>query len=282
MRDSNDTADRAEMMSPGPDARANTAARLIAFLERYKIIFEIGAATLLGLMAIVVSIAQAYWTHRQTKLLTLQTQIAEAQALPQFTLQRTVTPERDVITAENKGGLLRIAHVDTFDVLFLEIIRPGERSSGWVQITGYFDEVAHKVGVVPSPASFSLPVNAEKRRAVTTFCQRLEQYTYRMSTFYKDDTMRFRADGIGTFVRIEYVDLLNREQVAWFVTAVKFEPPGDPPVLPIDENHIADAVKDALEDYDHSDAIQIDRDVTPDVVCRIARVAGRGRRLTSR
>lgn len=78
--------------------------RATDFLERYKVIFEVGAATLLGLMAIIVASAQLFSARDQTELLSLQTQIVEAQALPQFTIRREISEHDDILTVENRGG----------------------------------------------------------------------------------------------------------------------------------------------------------------------------------
>jgi hypothetical protein len=58
--------------------------RFRATLKLNKVFFETIATVMLAIMAIVVSIAQYITASHQTRLLALQTQIAEAQALPQY------------------------------------------------------------------------------------------------------------------------------------------------------------------------------------------------------
>jgi hypothetical protein len=96
-------------------------------LTQNKILFETLAASLLSLMAIVVSIAQMRTASQQTSLLTLQTRIAEAQALPQFEIgiHQKLNPETskfddDNLVVSNRGGAIHDFSADTAYFLRVE------------------------------------------------------------------------------------------------------------------------------------------------------------------
>lgn len=73
--------------------------------------FETAAASLLSVMAIIVASAQGCTSWQQTKILDLQTRIAEAQALPQFEIAllqivdpRTGNYDEHQLVVSNHGG----------------------------------------------------------------------------------------------------------------------------------------------------------------------------------
>ena len=243
----------------------NVAERLATFLEKYKPIFEVGAATLLGVMAIVVSIAQTYWTQRQTDLLALQTEILEAQALPQFTVRRDLEAGKDTITLENEGGPLRSVRLDVYDILYAEVFRPKGRSFGWAPILGYHEAPTRTVR--PGAKSFALATTAGKRNVLTAFTREVTKYTYRTSTPFKREEAKMKPLGVLSMIRIQYVDLLGRDHVAWFGSATDFTTIGMVEVLPYRESE----VRDTLKNWHYKDAVRVDRDLTPSVVCQLAR-----------
>lgn len=76
-----------------------------------KIFFETVTTTVLALMAIIISITQTFTAIKQTDLITLQTQVAEAQALPQFELalhpklnEQTGKFDDNNLIITNRGG----------------------------------------------------------------------------------------------------------------------------------------------------------------------------------
>lgn len=119
------------------------------WLDRNKIIFETVAATLLSVMAMVVSIAQTLTASRQTQLLAFQTQLAEANALPQFELaihqklnDETGKYDDDYLVVSNQGGpihefLARDAYFLKISVANMKQLGRGNRKAE-VPVNGYF------------------------------------------------------------------------------------------------------------------------------------------------
>jgi len=84
------------------------------YLDRNKVFFETVAASLLSLMAIIVSVVQIGLAIKQNKLTQMQTEIARTQALPQFvvSLKQIYDPTaekytEDQIVATSQGGLVQ-------------------------------------------------------------------------------------------------------------------------------------------------------------------------------
>jgi len=97
-----------------------------AWLEANKVWFETIAASLLSLMAIVMSAGQYYVASKQTELLNIQTKVAEAQALPQFEIEMSprlndYTKKYDDydLVIRNRGGMVQQFHAEV--ALFLEL-----------------------------------------------------------------------------------------------------------------------------------------------------------------
>src|SRR6267142_2156007 len=95
------------------------------YLDRNKVFFETLAASLLSLMAIIVSVVQIGLAIKQNKLTQTQTEIARTQALPQFVvnLKQIYDPmaekyTEDQIVATNQGGLVQ--ELDCNFVVFID------------------------------------------------------------------------------------------------------------------------------------------------------------------
>lgn len=117
-----------------------------AWLTDNKIWFETLTASLLSLMAVIVSVAQSCTASRQAELTSLQTQIAEAQALPQFEVAlrprlNDATGKFDdyVLVVNNRGGPIHDFAAEA--AYFIQITIPGEGLSllkADVPVNGYF------------------------------------------------------------------------------------------------------------------------------------------------
>ena len=118
-------------------------------LDRNRVVFETVAASLLSLMAIIVSIAQTHTASEQTALVALQTQIAEAKALPQFEvailqIYNAATGKYDdnYLVVSNSGGPIHNLTADS--VYFLNVTaavgvqRDAEHFKAEVPVNGYF------------------------------------------------------------------------------------------------------------------------------------------------
>lgn len=116
------------------------------WLETNKIWFETLAASVLSLMAIVVSIGQSCATSKQTELLTIQTKGVEAQALPQFEValrpklnDSTGKFDDYVLVVNNRGGMVESFSADAAFFLGLETSGPGvDVLKADVPVNGYF------------------------------------------------------------------------------------------------------------------------------------------------
>src|SRR5436190_10899267 len=111
-----------------------------------KIWFETVTASSLSLMAIIVSVEQSRTASEQTKLSSLQTQIAEAQALPQFEVairqklnDATSKLDDDLLVVSNRGGPIHDFTADA--VCFLKVTTQDAgfaHSEADIPINGYF------------------------------------------------------------------------------------------------------------------------------------------------
>jgi hypothetical protein len=115
------------------------------WLEQNKIIFDTLAATLLSLMAIIVSCAQTCSSNRQAELQDTQTQLAEAQAVPQFTMslshrlnQETGKYSDEDLVIANRGGFASEFRARAVTYLAMTIMRAGATKPIELPITGFF------------------------------------------------------------------------------------------------------------------------------------------------
>jgi len=116
------------------------------WLGSNKVFFETIAATLLSVMAVIVSLVQTKMVTRQTDLLALQTRLAEAQALPQFELvidQRfndlTSKFDDDYLIVTNRGGPVHETDIDTAYFLVITMDpNPRRFSKVELPVGGYF------------------------------------------------------------------------------------------------------------------------------------------------
>jgi hypothetical protein len=117
-----------------------------AWLEHNKVLFETVAATLLSVMAIIVSIAQTKTAYEQTRLLSVQTQIAEAQALPQFDIaihqklnETTSKYDDDYLVISNHGGPVHeFSAQDAYSVEVTIAESPTKMARLEIPVGGYF------------------------------------------------------------------------------------------------------------------------------------------------
>jgi hypothetical protein len=103
---------------------------VLNWLNTNKIWFETVTASLLSLMAVILSVAQSCTASKQTKLMSLQTQIAEAQALPQFEVGlhpkfNDATGKYDdyTLVVSNRGGPIYDFGVEA--AYFIQVTIPG-------------------------------------------------------------------------------------------------------------------------------------------------------------
>ncbi len=166
---------------PSPDPQKNAGSAFVTFrrcLRDNKIFFETIAATLLGMMAIIVSvmqIAQSSWqshvsnqiaqdsisiassqktlAEKQTELLDLQTKIALQEVIPQFVITADqVTDDTgfatdDRLVVRNIGGVVRELHCE--HAVFLDIKlyyrtpREGKPIKKWIALNNYYAATLH-------------------------------------------------------------------------------------------------------------------------------------------
>lgn len=180
------------------------------FLTNNKIIFETIATTLLSVMAIIVSFAQTILNYNYNKLVSLQTHIAEAQALPQFEIamrnqlnEKTGKIEDSQLIISNRGGAVH--DFDANSAYFLIITALTEKpDSEQIKIEfpvdGYLNaQFIHAAGsgeLVKMVGHGSTQMASELNRGVLAEGQaRKWPYAYMSDLLY---------------IRLNYHDLLNR------------------------------------------------------------------------
>jgi hypothetical protein len=130
----------------GINGEALTMKNVREWLESHKVFFETVTASLLSLMAIIVSCGQTIIAEKQTLLLGIQTQIAEAQALPQFEVsirQRlndaTGKFDDNDLVVNNHGGPVHEFSADAAYFIHLDVGgRSGQVLKIEVPVQGYF------------------------------------------------------------------------------------------------------------------------------------------------
>ncbi len=184
------------------------------WLETNKIWFETIAASLLSLMAIVVSVAQNSTSSKQTGLLSLQTQLAEAQALPQFEVAirqklNTATGkfDDDSLVISNRGGPIHDFTADA--AYFLKVTTPGaglDIVTTNTAVNGYF--TASFISVAGTGELVTMIGNHNNARVVELLDSLKEAARARKLTFANLTEQ--------IVVRLRYVDLLNRRHEDYF------------------------------------------------------------------
>jgi hypothetical protein len=190
------------------------ARRVRAWLKTNKIWFETVAASLLSLMAVVVSVSQSRTASKQTELLSLQTQIAEAQALPQFEvdLQQKLNDATEkfddhVLVVRNRGGPV---HDFSSDVAyFITLTLSGadlEPTKSEVPVNGYFTASFISVASTGDLVTMIGDHNNARVFALTRDLRQVEQ----------DRHWDFANLDEQLVVRLRYRDLLNRHHEDYY------------------------------------------------------------------
>lgn len=178
------------------------------WLKANKIWFETVTASLLSLMAVIVSIAQSRTASRQTELMSLQTQIAEAQALPQFEVAfrpkfNDATSKYDdyILVVSNRGGPIYDFRAEA--AYFIQVTIPGvgfEPMEADVPVNGYF--TASFVSVAITGELVTMIGDHNNARALE-IQQELRQAADARQWGFANMNER-------VFVRFRYRDMLNR------------------------------------------------------------------------
>jgi len=119
------------------------------FLTNNEIFFKTVAATLLSAMALIVAVAQSLTAQQQLQLSTLQTNIAKANALPNFDFAVSYVQNPDSgtydsteVVVTNSGGPIHELQADSMLVLHAEGGPPGRMGQAVVvelPVNGYYD-----------------------------------------------------------------------------------------------------------------------------------------------
>lgn len=182
--------------------------RLNNWLKKNKIFFETLAASLLSAMAIIVSVAQTKTAFRQTQLLDLQTQIAEAQALPQFELaihqklnEETSKFDDDYLVISNRGGPVHeFVAQDAYSIIVTVGATAGKISKLEIPVAGYF--TASYVSVA-STGELVTMIGNHNNAAVIALSNGLRDAA-------RSKQFAFANLDEHLIVRLHYRDLLNR------------------------------------------------------------------------
>lgn len=184
------------------------------WLQSNKIWFETVAASLLSLMAIIVSVGQNSIASKQTELLTIQTKIAEAQASPQFEVE--MRPKLNDATAKfddytlvvnNRGGIVEDFSVDAAVFLHLEASGAGLKTmKADVPVNGYF--TANFLSAAGTGQLVSM-VGNHNNAAVVKLSDDLRELA-------KSRNLGFANLGEQIIVRLRYRDLLGRRREDYY------------------------------------------------------------------
>lgn len=178
------------------------------WLKTNKIWFETVTASLLSLMAVIVSVAQSCTASKQTELMRLQTQVAEAQALPQFEV--ALRPKFDSATGKyddyilvvgNRGGPVYDFGADA--AYFIQVTIPGvglALMKADIPVNGYF--TASFVSAAITGELVTMVGNHNNARAVE-----IQQELRKAADARK---WGFANTNEQVFVRFRYRDMLNR------------------------------------------------------------------------
>jgi hypothetical protein len=129
--------------------QATNASRYIKthdFLTKNKIFFETIAASLLSLMAIIISVAQIGIATKQNNLTELQAKIAIQQAIPQFVVTaRQIYDEKvqkvteNEIYVRNQGGIVQDLESDTAVFMSVTFVtKSWEQKTVEIPLNGYY------------------------------------------------------------------------------------------------------------------------------------------------
>jgi len=196
------------------NSMVRTMKRVRDWLFANKILFETVAASLLSLMAIIVSIAQTRTASKQTELLALQTRIAEAQALPQFEVairqklnDATGKFDDDHLVVSNRGGPVHdfSANAAYFISVTAGGIR-GEVSKSEVPVNGYF--TASFVSVA-SAGELVTMIGNHNNASVATLARDVREVAHarQLDFGHLDEQL---------VVRLRYRDLLDRQHEEYY------------------------------------------------------------------
>ncbi len=150
------------------------------WLQRNKIFFETIAATLLALMAIIISFAQISISSKQYVLIEIQTDIARKQAIPQFVIAARQIRDPDgivrsnAIYVNNRGGIVRDFHCNLaifFDVE-LTSLKGGVKKLA-IPINGYYSSSAYNAEGTGQILVIRGYLNDEKLSQLRKDCYRL-------------------------------------------------------------------------------------------------------------
>ncbi len=116
------------------------------FLQSNKIFFDTVAASLLAIMAIIISLAQIFIFLKQNELIGTQAEIARQQAIPQFviTARQLIDPDgiarSEAIYVNNRAGIARDFYCN--EAIFLDVeltpMRRGQVQKIEIPINGYY------------------------------------------------------------------------------------------------------------------------------------------------
>lgn len=181
------------------------------WLSKNKIIFETIAATLLSLMAVVVSFLTYRVTSRQTNLIGLQTEIARQQVAPQFVVQKLQVQSSDGIYHDdrmvitNKGAIARAAEVDDVEFITLRCSRIGAPPKKLrLPVINYYG-----VNLVSSRPELEFTLENRGNND-----QYASLYTGLMNLDSKSATLV--EIGMDIYVRVNYQDLLDQKHSDYF------------------------------------------------------------------
>lgn len=189
------------------------------WLKDNKIFFETVAAFALSVMATIVSVAQLVLVRQQNELISLQTQVAEAQALPSFEIgtRQIRNPDSgkfddDRLEIKNDGGAIHDFSASVAEFLFINAYRPRT------------DALVRKIEIPFSGFYNSQGVSAAGKGILTTFFgyrnnATLIELTRKATSVAQDRGWDTTLLNQKIFLRLVYRDILNRQHYDYFEVA---------------------------------------------------------------
>jgi hypothetical protein len=184
------------------------------WLKHNKIWFETVAASLLSLMAIVVSVGQSRTASQQTELLALQTKIAEAQASPQFEValnsrlnDATAKFDDYILVVNNRGGM--VEDFNAMAAVFFRLEASGvglQTLKADVPVNGYFTASFLSAAGIGQLVSM---VGNHNNAAVVKLTNDLRALTNRRQSGFANLSEQ-------VIVRLRYRDLLGRRHEDYY------------------------------------------------------------------
>ena len=197
-----------------PETRAVT---LRSSLRRNKIFFETVAASLLSLMAVIISVAQIFISVKQNALTSMQAEIARAQAMPQFVIAArqvmdslTGKVREDAIDVNNRGGIVRDLLCNTAVFFNVELTsQSGNGKKEELPVNGYYGSTMYTAEGTGQVLQIQGYLNHER---LSKLRENFMTLAYQNKSYANVEVRRY--------LRLYYTDILGKEHVDYYYVPI--------------------------------------------------------------